>query len=110
MNNERTYVFDINWTNNFPGRDSFLKAGHFNPFCGSVYLSTPFWPFSMQRPPKILSTGRTKPIKARILEWDDKARMIKFSLERYITVEDNIKKYPVTRLKDTLFWIDFESI
>lgn len=99
MSQDRTYVFSIDFAKPFIGKDSFLPLTEkFPVFDNSIYLQTSFWPFAKQRPPKIMSTGRTKPIKARILAYDLRTQTLLLSLERYTTVESNVKKYPRTWL------------
>jgi hypothetical protein len=108
MSQNNIYVFDIDWSVNFPDRDRLLKFRKFPPLSNNVYLSTFFWPFSMQRPPKILATGRTKPIKAKILGFDPTSGCIGITLERYTTVEQNLRSYPFAQLSSSQFFLDFE--
>jgi len=110
MNQDRTYVFSIDFDKPFLGKDAFLHSIHkFSPHQNSIHVSTPFWPFTKQRPPRIMNTGRTKPIKARLVSWDNKTNILVLTLDRYENLEPNVPLFPFTELHRSQFWIDFEA-
>jgi hypothetical protein len=107
--NEGTYIFNVDFNLKFSGKEKFIDLLPFRLSQNKIYISSKVWPFSQQRQPKIRKTGRTSPIKARILSWNERTQILRFSLERYKTTEPNVKSYPVAWLHIVHFWVDSEQ-